>query len=128
MTKDKSGRHGRGDAGDVVGTVVVAPVLLLVVAAVIQMGVVGYTRHVAAVSADAGVSIVAASDGSVADGVERVNVGMSKGGNWISSSTVNGTRTGSVATVQVTAQPLKILPFGIGPVTVERTRPTERPT
>ncbi len=105
---------------------ILAPVVIFMILGIVQVAIVGHVRHVATLAATAGVAEAAAFDGSSFDGQLLAQAQLDGASGWVEDPTVTASRTATEATVSVTANAFRILPFGNWRVEVDRTQPVER--
>lgn len=105
--------------------VIVAPALLFMVMFLAQVMIAGHVRHLLSNAAAAGVAQSATFDGTAADGHQHADLLLADASGWVLSPTVESTRSATEATVTVTAQVFRIVPFGDWSIEVQRTAPVE---
>lgn len=110
----------------VVAFSILAPLVIFMILAIVQVAIVSHVRHVATLAATAGASEAAAYDGTSADGQNRAEAQLANASGWVESPAVTATRSTTQATVTVRADAYQILPMGNWQVQVERTQPVER--
>lgn len=105
--------------------VIVAPALLFMVLLLAQVMIAGHVRHLVSNAAAAGVAQAATYDGTAADGQQHADLLLADSSGWVLSPAVTSTRSATEATVTVTAQAFRIVPFGDWNVEVQRSAPVE---
>lgn len=88
---------------------VLFPVVLLLVVAVIQIGLMGYTKHAVDTAAREAVSTARLETATAADGKAAAWLYLSAAGNLVSDASVAVSR-GETVTATVTAQPVQLIP------------------
>lgn len=120
-------KHSDAERGSTVVTFsILAPLVIFMILAIVQVAIVSHVRHVATLAATAGASEAAAFDGTSADGQNRAEAQLANSSGWVEAPTVTATRSTTAATVTVQADAYQILPMGNWQVRVERTQPVER--
>ena len=117
----------KNERGEITQTVIVAPVLFLLIMAVIQYALVAHARNVAEAAAQEGVTSAAAFDGTETAGrTSATNALDTLGPAMLTDRTIAVERTLTIVTVEVTGTALSFIP-GFSPKIVEvSTGPVER--
>ena len=125
MGTDRMKRSDPERGASAVMFVIVAPALLFMVMLLAQVMIAGHVRHLLSNAAAAGVAQSATFDGTAAEGHQHADLLLADSSGWVLSPTVESTRSATEATVTVTAQAFRIVPFGDWSIEVRRTAPVE---
>lgn len=125
----RSHPHGRDRGSATLEMTILFPALLLVVCSVFQAGLWFFARNAAIAAAEEGARVVSLETGTAGEGravalafMERVSTGLATG------ISARAARTGTLATVTVTATSLSIIPGMEFDIAQSATLPVERIT